>query len=30
VDLWRERIGWAALGGAMVAIGAALVTWCSS
>jgi hypothetical protein len=29
MDLWRERIGWAALGGAVMAIVAALLTWYS-
>lgn len=29
MDLWRERVGWFAFGGAVVAVVAALIEWAS-
>lgn len=29
MDLLKLKLGWACVGGAAVAIGAALITWCS-
>jgi hypothetical protein len=28
MDLWKERVGWAALGAAIMAFVAAAITWC--